>query len=200
MPSKLLLQSPACLESTLPFLRACRPFLLHYPRDRVAVIDDVCMTHPHQAQQKQGEVKQAAAGLNRLMLLCWNQHRQCSPGAAPLVGLPTCKARHLCRVQSTRHWPSWFPMTPGRRRRGETPSTTTIPVVSGRTSSKAAAKQAGGWGSGQHGTTPLLVTCAWPVSQRYAGRAALPWCRDGGTGIRVSPDRNPRLRGKGGGR
>ncbi|KAL4430961.1 hypothetical protein ABPG75_006217 [Micractinium tetrahymenae] len=31
------------------------PFLLQYPRDRVAVIDDACMTHPHFAQAKKGE-------------------------------------------------------------------------------------------------------------------------------------------------
>lgn len=39
-----------------PALPACRPFLLHYPRDRIAVIDDVCMLHQHSAQQKKGEV------------------------------------------------------------------------------------------------------------------------------------------------
>jgi hypothetical protein len=31
------------------------PFLLHYPRDRIAVIDDVCMLHPHTAEGKKGE-------------------------------------------------------------------------------------------------------------------------------------------------
>ena len=28
------------------------PFLMHYPRDRIGVIDEVCMLHPHSAESK----------------------------------------------------------------------------------------------------------------------------------------------------
>lgn len=50
----------------------CRPFLLQFPRDRVAVIDDVCMLHPHQAQQKQGEVGGVAGTATAVVvMLLW---------------------------------------------------------------------------------------------------------------------------------
>jgi hypothetical protein len=60
MPDTPHPSSHACYRACLPLphpagLDFVWPFLLHYPRDRIAVIDDVCMLHPHTAEGKKGE-------------------------------------------------------------------------------------------------------------------------------------------------
>lgn len=45
----------ALSSDAVPTPCTARPFILHYPRDRVGVVDEVCMLHPHSAEGKQGE-------------------------------------------------------------------------------------------------------------------------------------------------